>query len=446
MYSDNYQPLVKSVCSYSTFLYSVATTMYGHTLLPMDGAGSLPSKAAKFILKLFYNSTIFSIISLTLLLFAWFFAPIFILFTLSFETQNLQENSATSKEKKPKVLEKIILNPSTKPAVSDTTPDLKEVREDPSQSDTEQTAIDLLETLVKQMQTSEEYTSIEKHPVKEDPSLSDTEQTAIDLSETLIEQMQTSEEYTSIEKHPGRLYQLIPFQDNNQHRLLKDNPPEKELLTGAKVHAIQTNPEEASRYLAGIFTVLKFLGISLDSQGCLQRSSNFSERQAHIQAYTQKDGAFYGLLIARTALSLAECGLGLLARQVLLFFRNEDTAYSLPSEFYWRTPWNCLTKRALSKALPAARNRQSHIVDEWGIYLCMNYFSDQPPSSSEQQRPQWFSLPKAKESDSLEAPSPSPDPIFTVQATSAYANNKPLLCWNLISKKWYLPHWKNFEI
>lgn len=408
MYSDNYQPLVKSVCSYSTFLYSVATTMYGHTLLPMDGAGSLPSKAAKFILKLFYNSTIFSIISLTLLLFAWFFAPIFILFTLSFETQNLQENSATSKEKKPKVLEKIILNPSTKPAVSDTIPDLKEVREDPSQSDTEQTAIDLLETLVKQMQTSEEY--------------------------------------TSIEKHPGRLYQLIPFQDNNQHRLLKDNPPEKELLTGAKVHAIQTNPEEASRYLAGIFTVLKFLGISLDSQGCLQRSSNFSERQAHIQAYTQKDGAFYGLLIARTALSLAECGLGLLARQVLLFFRNEDTAYSLPSEFYWRTPWNCLTKRALSKALPAARNRQSHIVDEWGIYLCMNYFSDQPPSSSEQQRPQWFSLPKAKESDSLEAPSPSPDPIFTVQATSAYANNKPLLCWNPISKKWYLPHWKNFEI
>lgn len=408
MYSDNYQPLVKSVCSYSTFLYSVATTMYGHTLLPMDGAGSLPSKAAKFILKLFYNSTIFSIISLTLLLFAWFFAPIFILFTLSFETQNLQENSATSKEKKPKVLEKIILNPSTKPAVSDTIPDLKEVREDPSQSD--------------------------------------TEQTAIDLSETLIEQMQTSEEYTSIEKHPGRLYQLIPFQDNNQHRLLKDNPPEKELLTGAKVHAIQTNPEEASRYLAGIFTVLKFLGISLDSQGCLQRSSNFSERQAHIQAYTQKDGAFYGLLIARTALSLAECGLGLLARQVLLFFRNEDTAYSLPSEFYWRTPWNCLTKRALSKALPAARNRQSHIVDEWGIYLCMNYFSDQPPSSSEQQRPQWFSLPKAKESDSLEAPSPSPDPIFTVQATSAYANNKPLLCWNPISKKWYLPHWKNFEI
>lgn len=408
MYSDNYQPLVKSVCSYSTFLYSVATTMYEHTLLPMDGAGSLPSKAAKFILKLFYNSTIFSIISLTLLLFAWFFAPIFILFTLSCETQSLQENSATRKEKKPKVLEKIILNPSTKPEVSDTIPDLKEVREDPSQSDTEQTAIDLLETL--------------------------------------IEQMQTSEEYTSIEKHPGRLYQLIPFQDNNQHRLLKDNPPEKELLTGAKVHAIQTNPEEASRYLAGIFTVLKFLGISLDSQGCLQRSSNFSERQAHIQAYTQKDGAFYGLLIARTALSLAECGLGLLARQVLLFFRNEDTAYSLPSEFYWKTPWNCLTKRALSKALPAARNRQSHIVDEWGIYLCMNYFSDQPSSSPEQQRPQWFSLPKAKESDSLEAPSPSPDPIFTVQATSAYANNKPLLCWNPISKKWYLPHWKNFEI
>lgn len=287
----------------------------------------------------------------------------------------------------------------------------------------------------------------------------------------LKDQLATPDGWKEIRENPSLLLSLIPCHNKEK----RDVPS---TLSTEAIYQTQTDPNTASRYLAGVLIFLEVLGLTLNKEGFFEKIPGRVINEDQMR------------MLSTALISLSEHGFGLLAREILATIRlgddflNSETAVgNIDASRSWLRPAErALTTGSLAGALPKKMAEasddtkilpwweQTHTVSHWGSYLQSSYFNSKEaptpkeevptpeetqPSSQEpnlppqvEQAPQWFSLSQVlseNASRSILYPSRHPDvpakhrtlnplerdPIF------GQGHAPALLVWN--NDKWEFP-------